>query len=242
MFSARPTLLCASLMVSLGLTGSAVMAQSGGWGWEGSGGGGSNWNQRRSRVPQRSASSEGKIEVTRFRAAGDAALTLAHGPISVGPMHTDVAGGAVSIDAARAAATFEAAVEDQLIQAGYSAARTASAGQLAEVRVVRTETEPPEALHKPLSGEMSVGVSNYGTSLGGALYYDGSKPRPALIATRLEARIRDRVSGQVLWEGRAEIATRAGDVRWTEQTIASKLSARLFSGFPARTGEERNAR
>jgi hypothetical protein len=84
---------------------------------------------------------------------------------------------------------------------------------------------------------MEVGVSNRGSYQALAIGVDLSKPRKALLSTRLEARIRDRASGAVLWEGRADIATRAGDPKWTDQAIATKLAAALFSGFPGRNGE-----
>jgi hypothetical protein len=89
---------------------------------------------------------------------------------------------------------------------------------------------------------MSVGVSNRGSMVGMALHVDGSKPRTALIATRLEVRIRDRASGQVLWEGRAQMFCRDGDERWSDDAIAARLARSLFAGFPVRTGELRERR
>ncbi|HNJ48934.1 MAG TPA: DUF4136 domain-containing protein, partial [Novosphingobium sp.] len=64
----------------------------------------------------------------------------------------------------------------------------------------------------------------------------------ALISTRLEARVRDRASGKVLWEGRAQIVTRDGDERWGDQQVAARLAQALFDGFPGRTGEESQRR
>ena len=238
----RTTALSLIAALTVGLSGTAVMARPGGWG--GSSWGGSGWRGDRS---DQSSSREGKVEVSRFRIEGDAALALAHGPIAV--VHLGEEAGSDersepgSIDDPRFNATFEAAVEDQLVRSGYDAATiTPQGGQLAEVRVIRSEAEPAEAPHKPVSGEMSVGVSNRGTSLGMALQIDGSKPRGALVATRLEARIRDRASGQVLWEGHAEIYTREGDDRWNDQKLADKLAQTLFDGFPTRTGEQRARR
>ncbi len=250
MLPTRSALLSAALVLSLALTGSALLAQPGGWGGGSRWDDGSRWDGGQrwgGRGPRSSISREGKVEVTRFRAEGDAALALAHGPITVVAMRPDEAEGndsAANLSAAVSSlsATYEAAVEDQLVHSGYDTARAAQTGQIAEVRVIRTEAEPPEAPRKPLSGEMSVGVSNRGSGVGLALQYDATKPRTALIATRLETRIRDKASGQVLWEGRAEIYTRDGDAKWTDQAIAGKLAAQLFGGFPVRTGEERAAR
>jgi hypothetical protein len=89
---------------------------------------------------------------------------------------------------------------------------------------------------------MSVGVSNRGSMVGMAIHVDGSKPRKALVATRLETRIRDRATGQVLWEGRAQMFSRDGDERWDDDAIAARLSKSLFAGFPERTGEVRERR
>ena len=69
-----------------------------------------------------------------------------------------------------------------------------------------------------------------------AVNIDLSKPRSALISTTLEARIRDRASGRVLWEGRADIATRQGDEHWPATAIATRLAAALFDRFPDRSG------
>ena len=85
---------------------------------------------------------------------------------------------------------------------------------------------------KPVSGEMAVGVSNRGTMMGLGINIDLTKPKGALVSTRLEARIKDRTSGAVLWEGRADILTRQGDARWSDQKIAERLAAALFEGFP----------
>lgn len=232
----RPALIQITLVATLALSGTALMAQRGGWDdgprWHDAAG----WRGGPSRSVEQG---EGLVQVSRFRADGDAALALAHGSISV------VAMPAASDDDAvgpapdqRFNATFEAAVEDRLVHSGYDAATiTPTSGQIAEVRVIRIEAQPPEAPRKPVSGEVSMGVSNRGTSMGVGIMIDGSRPRGAIISTRLEARIRDRASGQVLWEGRAEMLTREGDRRWSDQAIADKLSAGLFDGFPVKIGE-----
>ena len=76
-----------------------------------------------------------------------------------------------------------------------------------------------------------------GQNLGVGIGIDLRKPLKALMSTRLDARIRDKATGAVLWEGHADIATRDGDPHWTDQAIAGKLAAALFSGFPGKNGE-----
>ena len=240
MLFARPVLLQSAIVATLALSGTALLAQRGSWG--GGWGDGPRWHDAagwRGGSSRSAEQGDGPVQVSRFRADGDAALALAHGPIAVVamPAGADDEAERPAVDQ-RFTATFEAAVEDRLVHSGYDAATiTPTSGQVAEVRVIRIEAQPPEAPHKPVSGEASLGVSNRGTSIGVGIMIDGSKPRGAIVSTRLEARIRDRTSGQVLWEGRAEMLTREGDQRWTDQAIADKLSAGLFDGFPVKIGE-----
>lgn len=227
MLPSRSSLLTIAVVAVLATTGTALMAEPGPWGrsgWDDSPG----WGRAGIR---QAPSLEGRIEVARFRAEG-AALDPS-GPIAVGPMADQESAGDPRVNA-----TFQAAVESKLLASGFVASPgDASAGPIAEVRVVRNEAAPAEEKRKPLSGEMSMGVSNHGTMLGLGLRYDATKPKRALISTRLETRIKDRTTGAVLWEGRAEIVTREGDNKWDDQAIADKLAKVLFDGFPGKVGE-----
>lgn len=228
MLLSRSSMLTIAIVVVLATTGTALLAQPGHWGrtgWSGD----SGWGHASSR---RAPSIEGRIEVARFRAEGAALNTS--GPIAVGSMPEEAGSSDPRINA-----TFQAAVESKLLASGFVASPGgADAGPIAEVRVVRSEAAPAEEKRKPLSGEMSMGVSNHGTMLGLGLRYDATKPRAALLSTRLETRIKDRVTGAVLWEGRAEIVTREGDNKWDDQAIADKLAKVLFDGFPGKTCEQ----
>jgi hypothetical protein len=176
-------------------------------------------------------SREGTVEDTRFLADDAAAHALGHGAIAVSSKDSGV------IDE-REQATYEAAVIDRLAGAGYdTAAAPGEGGQTIELTVRHAEAEPAEAPHKPVSGEMEVGVSNHGSYQALGINVDLRKPRKALLSTRLEARILDKASGAVLWEGRADIATRDGDPKWSDQAIAAKLADALFAGFPGKNGE-----
>ncbi|MEO5586248.1 MAG: hypothetical protein ABIQ81_01000 [Novosphingobium sp.] len=204
-----------------------VVAQPSGWGggWGGSGwsGGDRDYGSARRGVDSR----EGKVQVSRFVAEDIDVRSLGQGPIGVAEMP-----GSTADD--RQGATFEAAVVDQLAKAGYDTVTAGGArGQVAEVRVIRDVVRPEEVKRSPVSGETTIGVSNRGTFAGMALNVDLSKPAKALLSTRLMARIRDRATDKVLWEGRADIVTRDGDSRWTEQAIATRLAAALFEDFAA---------
>jgi len=182
-------------------------------------------------APVRDRSREGKVEVTRFIADGAAAQALGHGAVTVAAAGDGAAG-----DGERA--TYEAAVIDRLAGIGYDTANGSAAGQTVELQIRHAEIEPPEAPRKPVSGSMSLGVDSRGGRYAGlAIGVDMRKPLPALISTRLDARIRDKASGTVLWEGHADIATREGDPKWTEQALATRLAGALFSGFPGKNGE-----
>jgi hypothetical protein len=206
------------------------VARPGGWG--GSGWGEPGWGDPGWDTPPpashatRDLSRENRIQVNRF--VGDDATVLGHGAIAVS---SQTEGQDYVPQGNRVA--YEAAVIDQLVHAGYDTAHAApTGGQLAELRVTRTVLQGPEDKHKPVSGEMAMSVGNHGTAYGMALNVDLSKPLSPLVSTRLEARIRDRATNKVLWEGRAEIATREGDKGWSDQDIAARLAAALFDGFP----------
>ncbi len=201
----------------------------GGSGWGSSGWGGSNWGSPRlgdQRVNSGHDSREGKVDADSFVAA-DAGETLGHGAITIATLPGSTAG-------AGDGAAYEAALVDQLVKAGYdtTGADTAAGAQRAEIRIVRDVLVPQERKRKPVSGEMTVGTGTHGSMMGMAVAVDLSKPRKALLSTRLEARIVDQASGKPLWEGRATIATREGDARWDEQAIAVRLAAALFERFP----------
>lgn len=173
-------------------------------------------------------SREGKVSSEQFM-ADDAAALLGKGAVMVTTLAGSTATGSDQ-------ATYEAAMIDQLIKAGYDTTNPKPTdGQIVEIRVIRDTLVPEEEKRKPVSGEMSVGVSNYGSMVGMAVAVDLTKPKKALISTRLEAKVKDRATDKVLWEGRADIDTRQDDEHWTEQDIAGRLAAALFEHFPSTT-------
>jgi len=168
---------------------------------------------------------EGRVEVARFLATGVALSELGHGGVVVATL-------AESGGDEREQATFEAAVIDRLIAAGYdSMPPTGTAVQRVELRVVQEVARDQEPARKPVSGQMGVELGSRGSSMSMALNIDLSKPRKALISSRLEARIKDASTGELLWEGRATMLARDEDEHWTTQAIAEKLAAALFDEF-----------
>ena len=212
--------------LSLGFA-SAALANPPGWRSAGA-----DWSHSRAapRLQERERSREGKVEVATFVAEGAAAQALGHGGIAVS---TAKDGDPNSLEGA----AYEAAVIDQLIAAGYDTIAQGDAQrQSAELSVTTRVLEPAEGERDPVSGETMIGISNRGSAMGMSLHIDLSEPKMALVSTRLEARIRDRESGEILWEGRADIATRTGDEDWPAQAIAIRLAEELFRRFPDPSG------
>lgn len=222
-------------LVAASLAATPALARPGGWGpgWDAPGWGPSpyagDWSRSRDPGPV-----EGKVEVTRFTAEDVTPGTLGQGAVNVGASPTGAGVEEFELK------TYEAAVVDSLARAGYQTATTAgAAGQTVELRISHDVVVPEEGPKKPVSGEMTMGVSNRGSMMGMAVAVDLSKPKKALVSTRLDARIVDKASGKVLWEGRADIVTREGSDKWTDGAIAARLSKALFEGFPGKSGETR---
>lgn len=187
-------------------------------------------------APDRHAPAEPQrhVQVETWRTA-DAPALLGHGRIKVSaheaapPADDDAPPVAVPIDSMP---VFEAAVVDRLAAAGYDVANSQAPAQIAEVTVSHATIVPPEAPHRPVSGEVSVGVSNRGTSYGMALAVDLSKPAAAIVETRIDVRIRDAGSGRVLWEGHARSEARDGEREAGADAWAQRLARALFARFP----------
>ena len=169
---------------------------------------------------------EGKIEVQTFLAASPRTAALGHGPIQIA-----VAGGSSMTGSD---GFFETAIADQLVHAGYDP-HAPGPGQKIDYVVTHEVIQPPEPPHSPVHGGVGVGVGNYGSGVGLGIAIDLSKPLGALIATRIEARISDAASHELLWQGRAEVLARENDKHWRPEAIAGRLSTALFRNFPRPT-------
>lgn len=220
-----------SALLALAVLAAPASAQWGrpmGPGWGGSDWGRLNSDDRRgaSRLNRDGPQTrEGRVDAEQFLAE-KGTEALGQGAVVVTSLPGSTATGSDE-------ATYEAAIVDQLVKAGYSTeAADPQGGQIAEIRIIRDVVVPEESRKKPVSGEMTVGVSNYGSMVGMAVAVDLTKPKKALVSTRLEARLRDRATDQLLWEAHATIETREGDDDWTQQAIATRLAAALFAHFP----------
>lgn len=172
-----------------------------------------------------SALAANSTDVASFRAA-DAGDRLGHGGIVATSDPADS-----GLDSGLP--IYEHAVMDALGRIGYRVGEEQTGGgQIAEIEVTHAEVQPGEPPHRPVSGTMSTMFSNRGSGFGLGLNIDLSKPRGPLVSTRLSVRIRDRASGEVLWEGRAETATRADKDGLDHGKTADRLVTAMFKGFP----------
>ncbi len=218
--------------IALSLLGSSAQAQ---WGPRWGGGWGNRWDRGGSmldspRMQTRSSDGrEGRVEVSRF-VSPDASATseLGHGPVSV----ESESGEGAWIDAGTRR-TYEAAIVDALVGAGYDTLHPDTPQpQITKLRISRQVLAAAEEKRNPVSGTAAMEVGTYGQAYGLGINVDLTKPRSALVSTRLDAQIVDRASGKVLWEGYATIATREGDNKWPDGLIATKLAGALFDNFP----------
>jgi len=239
-------ILLAATALILAAPSAPLLARPGGWndGYAGYGNGfGDSLMDQRARSSGRRDPREGRVQVTRFVASDAPADLLGHGAITVAAPATPERQGGAFADgptpdlAPAARAPFEAAVIDRLIAAGYDTIHTDPiGGQLAEVRVSRDVLVPAEVKRSPVSGTAAMEVGTRGSAYGLGVNVDMTKPRTALLSTRLDARIKDRATGKVLWEGHSQIATRDGDDKWNDGAIAARLAEALFDDFRHPTG------
>jgi hypothetical protein len=169
----------------------------------------------------------GPVEVTRFHLPDTA--RLGHGAIAVEP--------APGMDGASLEfRSYAAAIGRRLALLGYSEQAPGSGDQVALVRFDRQHYRPDRH-----GGPVSVGVGgatgSYGSGVGVGVGIDLSGPPPEIVETELAVTIRDRSSGQSLWEGRASFWVMANSPLADTQLGAAKMSEALFQGFPGHSGE-----
>ena len=238
------------LMIPVLLIGGTVCAQpfpGGGWGHRGLDN--SAWDETGSIAAQGGAEPSRRVDVATFRSP-DAADRLGKGRIVMtAPPSAPLVVANADGDAPQSALpstvlpsttppdegkipVYEAAVTDRLAAAGYDIAHAQDPDQTVELTISRDVVAPDEAPHKPVSGEMSIGVGNRGMRYGMAVAVDLSRPKKAIVATRLDVRIRDARTRRVLWEGHAEGQARLTDNGDDDTRMATRLAHALFAGFP----------
>ena len=169
------------------------------------------------------------------------------GPVQVTRFHTGEAGllgkGGISVEPAPGSdanslewQTYRGAVMHELQHIGYSEAPAGSGGQVALMRITRT-SQQLDGGSSPVSEGVGGSTGSYGTGLGLGVGINLS-PRPkAQVDTELAVSIRERASGKVLWEGRAQFTVGSGSPLAATALAAPKMSQALFFDFPGNSGE-----
>lgn len=170
----------------------------------------------------------GPVEVTRFHAPG--AAPLGQGTVSVEP----AAGQQDGIEFR----TYAGAVMRELQRVGYAdaAGGTGPGRQVATLSIERHTYQPGRA-GSPVSVGVGGGTGSYGSGVGVGIGLDLSGPPPEQVETRMHVMIRERASGQTIWEGRARFAVRADSPLAQTPLGAAKMAEALFKGFPGQSGE-----
>lgn len=168
----------------------------------------------------------GPVEVTRFHVPDTA--VLGRGGIAVEP----VPGANPNMEFR----SYAAAVSRQLAARGYSEERPGAGGQVAQLRLER-QIYSPERRRGPVSVGLGGGTGSYGSGVGLGIGIDLSGPPPEQVETGLFVTIKDRATGQSLWEGRANFVVSAKSPLADTTLGAAKMAEALFKDFPGRSGE-----
>jgi hypothetical protein len=133
--------------------------------------------------------------------------------------------------------TYAAAVEGELLKAGYALPAAGATPQfVASVGFIRREAAGPprrSTFSVGLGGGSFSGGRNGGVGLGGGVGFPigGGRASTVLVA-ELAVTIKRRVDQSPVWEGRAQGVS---DIKSADQQ-AGKLAAALFTGFPGESG------
>lgn len=168
------------------------------------------------------------VEVTRFH------QSAAIAQLGTGTVFIETAPG-VEADAAEVAA-YKAAVAAELAELGYRETSREEADQIAQVRVERYIAKPAQR-RNPVSvgGGASTGSFGSGVGLGIGINLGGGSRE--MIGTDLGVMLRDKQSGNVVWEGRASISVSDNSDFADNSANASVIADALFREFPGNNGE-----
>jgi hypothetical protein len=156
---------------------------------------------------------------------------IARGTVSVEPLTAPGAPASLEFK------TYAAAVEGELLKAGYTLPAAGATPQyVASVGFTRTEQAGPpkrSAFSVGIGGGSFSGGRGGGVGLGGGVGFPigGGRGTTVLVA-ELSVTIKRRVDQSPIWEGRAQ---NVSDLKSADQQ-AGKLAHALFLGFPGESG------
>ncbi|MGB7407020.1 MAG: DUF4136 domain-containing protein [Pontixanthobacter sp.] len=178
------------------------------------------------------------VQVTRFH-ENTALAELGRGTIFVETAPTAAGAGFNDRGAegeAELSALYKAAIAAELTTLGYREATRAAADQVAQVRVERYVDRPGDR-RGPVSvgGGASTGTFGSGVGLGIGINLGGGQRE--MVGTDLAVSIRDKSSGDVLWEGRASISASDNSEYVEPRANAAAIADAMFREFPGNNGE-----
>ena len=171
----------------------------------------------------------GPVEVTRFVAPERISL-LGEGSIRV-------ESGVGDSQDSLALRPYENAVAAELASLGYSAAAAQGvADQVATVTVERYVITR-EGRRSPVSVGVGGSTGSYGSGVGLGIGINLGGGRRDQVGNELAVTIRDAESGEVFWEGRADLRVDDNSPLAQSEANAQTLAAALFSDFPGNNGQ-----
>jgi hypothetical protein len=171
----------------------------------------------------------GPVEVTRFHNASTVSqLGQATVFIETAP---DLDLGALAV------APYKEAVARELAEMGYRETSRESAAQIAEVSLERFVSEP-QPKRNPISVGVGGGTGGRGSGVGMGIGINlGGNKSSQQVGTRLAVSIREAVSGDALWEGRANFSVGTESPLAQVEANAAAIADALFREFPGNSGE-----
>lgn len=165
------------------------------------------------------------VEVTRFHLSGD----IARGTAVAAPASN---GNVVGLEQS----TYETAVGRELSRVGFAPGDTGSARYTFTANVLR-DSRAALARRSPISIGIGGGTGGYGGGVGGGVSFGlgGNRSRTTTV-TELSVQLRERSTGSVVWEGRAQTEAPSNAPAAQPGLAAEKLAAALFRDFPGESG------
>lgn len=131
-------------------------------------------------------------------------------------------------------ADFKAAVARELTQLGYREVSRDQAGQIALVRLDRAVSANDAPRRSPVSVGVGGSTGSFGTGagIGIGINLGGGNRNVEMVNTNLGVMIRDKATGETIWEGRADFGTDTRHELADPAVAAQALAGALFSRFP----------
>lgn len=170
----------------------------------------------------------GPVEVTRFVEAS------AQSRLGSGTIFVETAPGTTQDEALLL--PYKAAVARELVALGYREVPRSQAGQIAQVQISR-DLIGERGGRSPVSVGVGGSTGSYGSGVGLGIGINLGGGQKEELSTRLQVMIRDGMSGQSLWEGRAELATASRGTLADPARNAGVIADALFTEFPGNNGE-----